>query len=111
MKQNASKNTDLYKSEALDIASVAKRVREAIFKHDNFKFCGDFTLNCLKDCQSEVVDFYIMGHHSRVRKLDSQECLTAGQIILFNTKKAPEKDQQKLRHSLVSPSPFHCIWF
>ena len=92
MKQNASK----YRSEALDIANIAKRVREAIFKHDNFNFCGDFTLNCQKDCQSEVVDFYIMGHRSRVRKLDSQECLTAGQIILFNTK----KHQKKINKSL-----------
>ena len=97
-------NTDLY------IANIAKWVCEAIFKHQNFNFCGDFTLNCQKDCQSEVVDFYIMGHRSRVRKLDYQECLAAGQIILLNTKKAPEKDQQKLRHSLDAPSPFHCIW-
>ena len=89
-------NTDLYKSEALDITNIAKRVREAIFKHDNFNFCGDFTLNCQKDCQFEVVDFYSMGHRSRVRKLDSQECLTAGQIILFNTKKAPEKINKSL---------------
>ena len=62
-------------------------------------------MNCQKDCQSEVVDFYVMGHRSRVRKLDSQEYLTAGQIILFNTKKAPEKVQQKLRHSLDPPLP------
>ena len=43
-------NIDLYRSEALDIANVAKRVREAIFNHDNFNFCDDFTLNCQKDC-------------------------------------------------------------
>ena len=43
-------NTDLYKSEALDIANIAKRVREAIFKHQNFNICGDFALNCQKDC-------------------------------------------------------------
>ena len=30
------RNADLYKSEALDIANVAKRIREAIFK---FNFC------------------------------------------------------------------------
>ena len=43
-------NADSYKSEALDIANVAKSICEAIFKHDNFNFCGDFTLNCQKDC-------------------------------------------------------------
>ena len=42
-------NTDLYKSEALDIANVTKSIREVIFKHINF-FNFDFPLNCQKDC-------------------------------------------------------------
>ena len=43
-------NPDLYILEALDIANVAKSIREAIFNHDNFNFCGDFPSNCQKDC-------------------------------------------------------------
>ena len=43
-------DTDLYKSEDLDIANVAKSIHEAIFKHDKLNFCGDFPSNCQKDC-------------------------------------------------------------
>ena len=45
-------NTDLYKSEALQIANVAKSIREAIFKHDSYKFSGTFPSNCQKDLPS-----------------------------------------------------------
>ena len=35
-------NTDLYKSDALDIANIAI----SIFKHDNSNFCSNFPSNC-----------------------------------------------------------------
>ncbi len=42
-----------YKFQALQIARVAKHIREEIFGHENFNFCGSFP----KNCQSNSVPY------------------------------------------------------
>ena len=91
-------NKDLYKSEASQIANVAKSIREAIFKHDS---SGAFPSNCQKDCLPYnlklLISMILYGPTLKSEEnVNSQACLTAAQIILFNTKKVPTKDQQKI---------------
>ena len=73
-------NTDLYKSDALDIANITISIHEAIFKHDNFNFCSNFPSNCQKDRLPYnlklLISIILYGPSPRVRKTNSQECLT-----------------------------------
>ena len=107
MKQTLQ-SMDSCKSEALLIANIAKSIRDAIFKQDGYHFSGAFPPHCQQDCIPYNLKLLIsMSWYGSSLKseetVNSQACLTAAQIILFNTKK--DQPKAKSRHSLDRELP------
>ena len=101
-------NMDSCKSEALQIANVAKNIRETIFKHDRYYFSGAFPLYCQQDCIPYNLNFLIpmILYGPSIQSEEtviSQACLTAAQLIISNTKK--DLPKAKSRHSLDREHP------
>ena len=99
---------DSCKSEALQIANITKSIRDAIFKQDGYHFSGAFPPHCQQDCipynLKLLISMILYGPSLKSEEtVNSQACLTAAQIILFNTKK--DQPKAKSRHSLDREPP------
>lgn len=103
-------NMESCKSEALQIANVAKSIHEAIFKQEGYNFSGIFPSQCQQDCVPYnlklLISMILYGPSLKSEEdVNSQACLTASQVILFNVKKSSGKNQLKHRHSLDREPP------
>ncbi len=103
-------NLNSYQSEAVQIASIANSIRKEMFEHEKYKFSGQFPSNCQRDCipynLKLLISMIMYGPNLKSEgNINSQACLTASQIILFNTKKVLATDQTKNRHSLDREPP------
>ena len=79
---------DSCKSEALQIANIAKSIRDAIFKQDGYHFSSAFPPHCQQDCipynLKLLISMILYGPSLKIEEtVNSQACLTAAQIILF----------------------------
>ena len=91
----ATKLQSNYKSETLQIAEIAKNIREDIFAHGSFKFSGSFPRNCQNTSvpyNLKLLIAMILDGTSSNANIDSQECLTIAQLIIYNSK-------NKVKHS------------
>ena len=103
-----------YEADALILAKAARIVREDIFRSCGFNFTGSFPPDCQKNSVpanlKSMVTMLMKGADLKDQdSTDSQACLTASQIILFNCKKRARRDKQipssRSRHSLEFEPP------
>ncbi|KAG0714181.1 hypothetical protein GWK47_014618 [Chionoecetes opilio] len=88
-----------YEGDALILAKAARIVREDIFRSCGFNFSGSFPPDCQKNSVpanlKSMVTMLMKGADLKDQDCtDSQACLTASQIILFNCKKRARRDKQ-----------------
>ena len=106
-------STSQCKSEVVQLASVAKCIRNEMFQAESkFKFEGHFPSNCQKDSipysLKLLVSMILNGPSLKNEEIniDSQNCLTISQLILFNAKKKDSSFRKKgTRHSLDREPP------
>ena len=79
--------------------------RKSIYEHNAYNYSGGFPSNCQQDWLPYNLKLLISTYGPSLKSEENQTCLTARQIILFNVKKAPVKDQVKSRHSLDREPP------
>ena len=75
----ATKLQSNYKSETLQIAGIAKNIREEIFAHGSFKFSGSFPQNWQNTSVPYILRLLIAMIPDRISSnanIDSQACLT-----------------------------------
>ena len=110
MLKDALKKRD-FKEDALILAKAASIVRKDIFSHDGFQFSGSFQQNCQEDSLpsslKSLVSLILNGSNLKDQdKCESQACLTASQVILYNVKKQPSANPDaKPRHVLQREPP------
>ncbi len=111
MLREALKKRDFTEDVAI-LAKAATIVRKDIFTHDHFKFSGSFPPKCQEDSLPSSLKFLVSlifnGPNLKNQdRRDSQACLTASQLLLYNVKKRPSKVDVKPRHSLQREPPTH----
>ncbi|KAG0727322.1 hypothetical protein GWK47_034911 [Chionoecetes opilio] len=89
-----------YEGDALILAKSARIVREDIFRSCGFNFSGSFPPDCQKNSVpanlKSMVTMLMKGADLKDQDCtDSQACLTASQIILFNCKKRARRDKHE----------------
>ncbi len=109
MLREALKKRDFTEDVAI-LAKAATIVRKDIFTHDHFKFSGSFPPKCQEDSLpsslKSLVSLIFNGPNLKNQdRRDSQACLTASQLLLYNVKKRPSKVDVKPRHSLQREPP------
>lgn len=106
-------STTQCKSEVVQMASVAKIIRDEMFQTEcKFKFDGHFPSNCQKDSvpyKLKLLVSMILNGPSLKNEdisIDSQNCLTISQLLLFNARKKEGSLKNKgIRHSLDREPP------
>ncbi len=107
MFKEALKKRD-FAEDAWILAKAAMIVRNDIFSHEGFKFTGSFQKNCQeRSIPSSLKSLILNGPNLKDQdKIESQACLTASQVILYNVKKQPStKLDVKTRHTLQREPP------
>ena len=99
-----------FSEDAVVLAKAAKIIRNDIFDSQCFKFVGSFPPKCQEDSLPSslktLVSLILNGFNLKDQeKLESQACLTIGQLIFFNIKKRPTDSSLKPRHNLVREPP------
>ncbi len=108
--QNMSSLHSQINSETLQLASVAKIIRQEIFQEENnFQFGCKFPPNCQKECVPYNLNFLIsmiLYGPNQDSPMNVQSCLTISQLILFNSKKKQTQSAKSFyRHSVVREHP------
>ena len=91
MLREALKKRDFTEDVAI-LAKTATIVQKDIFTHDHFKFSGSFPPKCQEDSLpsslKSLVSLIFNGPNLKNQdRRDSQACLTASQLLLYNVKK------------------------
>lgn len=101
-----------FDEDAVILAKAARIVRSDIFNHKGFKFTGSFPAKCqeksLPSSLKYLVSMIINGPNLKDQeKQESQACLTAGQTILYHTKRETYKTSSAMtsRHTLEREPP------
>lgn len=103
-----------YEGDALILAKAARIVRDDISRSCGFNFSGCFPPDCQKNSVpsnlKSMVTMLMRGADLKDQdSVDSQACMTASQIILFNYKKRARRDKNitttRSRHSLEFEPP------
>ena len=85
-------------------------VRDAIFDHQCINFTGAFLPNCQEDSLpsslKSLVSLILNGPNLKDQeKHETQACLTAAQVLLYNVKKRSPSRNVKPRHTLQREPP------
>ena len=110
MLKEALKKRD-FSEDAVILTKAVIMVRNDIFSHKCFKFTGSFLPNCQEDSlpsslKSLVSIVFNCPDLKDQDRHDSQACLTASQVKLYNVKRRPSsKDDVKIQHNLQREPP------
>ncbi len=102
--REAMKKRD-FSEDAITLAKAATIIRTDIFNHSSFKFTGSFPPHCqensLPSSLKLLTSLIFNGPNLKDQdQCESQECLTVGQAIVYNTKKRGSAScTAKTRHS------------
>ena len=92
----------------LTLAKAESIIRKGIFDHKGFSFDGNFPKSCQQGAipasLKALVGMIMVGPSSKYSNYDSQACLTASQVILYNTKKRQSYSEFS-RHNLDREPP------
>ena len=110
MLKEALKKWD-FSEDAVILAKAAMIVRDDIFDHHCINFTGAFLPNCQEDSLpsslKSLVLLILYGPNLKdQKKHETQACLTAAQVLLYNVKKrSPSRNDVKPRHTLQREPP------
>ena len=102
MLKEALKKWD-FSEDAVILAKAAVIVRDDIFDHHCINFTGAFLPNCQEDflpSSLKSLILLILNGLKDQEKHETQACLTAAQVLLYNVKKrSPSRNDVKPRHT------------
>lgn len=110
MSKEALKKWD-FSEDAVILAKAAVIVRNDIFNHHCINFTGAFLPNCQEDSLpsslKSLVSLILNGPNLKDQdRHETQACLTAAQVVLYNVKKrSSSRNDVKTRHTLQREPP------
>ncbi len=95
MLKEALKKRD-FTEDAFILAKAAAIVRSGILNHECFKFTGSFQKNCQENSSpsslKSLISLILNGSNLKDQdRHESQACLSASQVIMYNVKKQPSQ--------------------
>ena len=109
MLKDALKKRD-YSEDALILAKAATIIRNDTFRHECFKFDGNFPSKCqensIPSCLKSLISLIYNGPNLKDQdKEESHACISVRQLIVFNMKKSTSTSGTKERHTLDREPP------
>ena len=109
MLKEALKKRD-YSEDALILAKAATIIRNDTFRHECFKFDGNFPSKCqensIPSSLKSLISLIYNGPNLKDQdKEESHACISVGQLIVFNMKKSTSTAGTKERHTLDREPP------